>query len=153
MNDIQLTDTDRRIVHELAADARLPYKDLATRVGIPISTCHGRVRALENAGVIRGYRADIEPSAAGQAVEALIMVSVNGRSRDKLVDLAERMRDVVGVRQVFVIGGERDLVLHVACSSVPELRALISKRLASVSELEQTHTSIVFERLLGNAPV
>lgn len=73
MNRIQpeaarLDDTDRRILRELARDGRLSYKELAARTGVPVSTCHGRVRALEEAGVIRGYRADIDPVAAGADV-------------------------------------------------------------------------------------
>ncbi|MFT4231491.1 MAG: Lrp/AsnC family transcriptional regulator [Leucobacter sp.] len=152
MNDFQLTETDRRIIQELAVDGRMPYKDLASRVGLPVSTCHGRVRALEQAGVIRGYRADIDPVAAGRGVEALISVTVNGRSRNNLLDLTDQLRGLPCVQQVFLIGGDRDVILHVACASVPALRDLISTQLAPISALEQTRTSIVFERFAGTNP-
>ncbi|MCB1274425.1 MAG: Lrp/AsnC family transcriptional regulator [Leucobacter sp.] len=152
MNEIQLTETDRRIVRELARDGRLPYKDLAMRVGLPISTCHGRVRALEAAGVIRGYRADIDPAAAGLGVEALISLTVNGHRRAEVPAIAEQLRDVPGVQRVFLIGGDRDIVAHVACESVPALRNLISTYLGKNPAFEQTRTSLVFEQLVGNAP-
>src|SRR5713226_5342543 len=62
----ELDDIDRRIVHELARDARLPNNALADRVGIAPSTCLGRVRALRDRGVIRGYHADVDPAALGR---------------------------------------------------------------------------------------
>ncbi len=152
MNTIQLSDTDHRILQELASDGRIPYKELASRVGIPVSTCHGRVRALENAGVIRGYRAEIDPSAAGHGVEALLSITVNGRHRGEVPDIAEQLRDIPGVQRVFLIGGDRDIVVHVACESVPALRKLLSTRLGSNPAYEHTSTNLVFEQLRGHSP-
>ncbi|MFC6235924.1 Lrp/AsnC family transcriptional regulator [Leucobacter soli] len=152
MNGFQLSDTDRRILHELTLDGRLPYKELAARVDLPISTCHGRVRALEKAGVIRGYRADIDPVAAGLGVEALISVTVGSRHRSEVPEIADRLRTVPGAQRVFLIGGDRDIVLHVACASVSELREFIATHLGSNTALEQTRTSLVFEQLPGTAP-
>ena len=152
MNDFQLTDVDRRILHELSVNGRIPYKELSARTGVPMSTCHGRVRALENARVIRGYRADIDPAAAGLGVEALISVSVNGRHRKDVPAITEQFRAIPGVQSVFLIGGDRDLIMHVACESVPALRDLLSRHLGTNQALEQTHTNLVFEHLPGLAP-
>lgn len=152
MNDFQLTETDRRILRELTADARLPYKELAARVGLPISTCHGRVRALEEAGVIRGYRAEIDPAAAGLGIEALISVSVGSGHRSEVPAIAEKLRTIPGVQRVFLVGGEHDIVLDVACASVPQLRSLISTYLGRNPALEQTQTKLVFEQLPGAMP-
>jgi len=80
MNGFRLTEVDRSILRELARDGRLPYKELAARVGLPVSTCHGRVRALEEAGAIRG----LEPAVVlrhllwmvrrGKTVEASVVI-------------------------------------------------------------------------------
>src|SRR5437763_16523322 len=67
-----LDETDRRILRELIADARIPNNALADRVGIAPSTCLGRVRALRESGVIRGYHADVDPAALGPPVQALL---------------------------------------------------------------------------------
>lgn len=152
MNGFRLTEVDRSILRELARDGRLPYKELAARVGLPVSTCHGRVRALEEAGAIRGYRADIDPAAAGLGIEALVSLTVNGRQRAEVPAIAEKLREIPGVQRVFLIGGDRDIVAHVACESVPALRDLISSYLGRNPAFEQTRTSLVFEQLPGNAP-
>lgn len=153
MNEIRLTEVDRLILHELANDGRIPYKDLASRVGIPVSTCHGRVRALEQAGAIRGYRADVDPTAAGMGVEALVSITVNGRHRNEVPDIAEQLRTIPGAQRVFLIGGNRDIVVHVSCESVPALRELLSTRLGSNPAYEHTSTNLVFEQLRGESPL
>ena len=66
---LNLDETDRRIVLELARDARLPNNTLARLAGIAPSTCLGRVRALRERGVIRGYHAEVDPAALGRPLQ------------------------------------------------------------------------------------
>ena len=66
----ELDETDRRIVLELARDARIPNNTLAERAGVAPSTCLGRVRALRERGVIRGYHADVDPAQARRRGDA-----------------------------------------------------------------------------------
>ena len=152
MNAIQLSEVDQRIVDTLATHGQLPYKELADRVGIPVSTCHGRVRALEARGVIRGYRVEIDPEALGRSVAALIMVGVQGHHRDRVTEIAAEVRKIPGVQQLFLIGGERDMIVHVACESVPALRAMLAKHFGSNPALAQTSTQILFDHLAGANP-
>lgn len=153
MNQIQLSETDRLILRELTQDGRLPYKELSARTGLPISTCHGRVRALERAGIIRGYRADVDPVAAGADVQALISFTVRGSHRNLVPEVTAALADIPGAQNVYLLGGDRDIVVHVACTSVAELRSLISQHLGSNPTLDQTHTQIVFEHIRGKTPV
>lgn len=153
MNDIQLSEIDRAILTVLANEGQLPYKELAQRVDIPVSTCHNRVRSLLERGIIRGFRVDINPEALGRQVAALILVRVLSNQRHRVPEIAETLRHVPGVQQLFLIGGERDIVVHVACESVPALRSLIAKHFGANSSLAQTETQIVFEHFLGSAPL
>src|ERR1700739_2825082 len=67
-----LDDVDRRILNALHDDARIPNSVLADVVGIAPSTCHGRLRRLQDLGVIRGFYTDVDPAAIGQPLQALI---------------------------------------------------------------------------------
>ncbi|MDN5795414.1 MAG: Lrp/AsnC family transcriptional regulator [Intrasporangium sp.] len=87
------------------------------------------MRLLEQRGVIRGYCAEIDPDVTGASAHALIQVRVQGNRRDQVTRLSETFRHIPGVQQVFLIGGDKDLMLHVACASVPALRDLISEHL------------------------
>lgn len=153
MSTFPLTEIDRKIITELSTDGRLPYKTLAERVGIATSTCHSRVQALEKRGVIRGYRAEIDPLAAGQLVSALILIGVHPMQRSLVPVIAEELRGIPGVQQVFLIGGDKDLIVHVSTESVHSLRKLIAEHLASKETLTQTQTQIVFEHLTGVSPL
>src|SRR6185312_15199584 len=77
----QIDDVDRRILNALHDDARIPNSALAELVGIAPSTCHGRVRRLQELGVIRGFYADIDPAALGLTLQAMISVSLQSNAR------------------------------------------------------------------------
>ena len=79
-----LDDVDRRILDVLATDARATNAAVAARVGIAASTCHARVRALVDRGVIRGFRADVDPAALGRGLEALIAIRLQAGARKGL---------------------------------------------------------------------
>ena len=66
---VEIDDVDRRILTALHADARMSNSALADLVGIAPSTCHGRVRRLQELGVIRGFYADIDPAALGLTLD------------------------------------------------------------------------------------
>lgn len=153
MNSIQLSSVDERIVSALARHGRIPNRELAEIVGIPVSTCHGRVKALEERGVIRGYRADIAPEAAGMSVHAFIFVQVHGHERARVNSLGSELREIPGVQQLFLVGGDTDIIMHVAVASIAALRALMAEHLATNQAIAKTQTQVVFEHLAGFAPV
>ena len=76
-----LDEIDRHLVRELARDARQANNALAERVGIAPSTCLGRVRALRERGVIRGYHADVDQAALGRPLQAMIAVRLQSHAR------------------------------------------------------------------------
>ncbi|MEV7608261.1 Lrp/AsnC family transcriptional regulator [Microbacterium sp. NPDC089320] len=149
---LALTDADRTILRELAHDGRLSNKELACRAGIAPSTCHGRVRMLEDAGVIRGYRADVDPRAAGAAISALISVAVLNHARSQVTELVPVMQAIPGVQQVFLLGGDRDILIHVAMADVPALREFIRVHIGSHPDLGQSQTQLIFEHAIGAMP-
>src|SRR5918996_4602481 len=83
---------DRRILTALHADARMSNNALAALVGIAPSTCHGRVRRLQELGVIRGFYADIDPAAIGLNLQAMISVSLQSNARGKILSFIQHIR-------------------------------------------------------------
>ncbi|HEU5333405.1 MAG TPA: Lrp/AsnC family transcriptional regulator, partial [Actinocrinis sp.] len=104
----ELDDIDRHIVRELARDARVANNALAERVGIAPSTCLGRVRSLRERGVIRGYHADVDPSALGRPLQAMIAVRLQSGARGHLSGFAQKMAALPEVLDVFFLGGAED---------------------------------------------
>lgn len=72
---------DRNILAELQKDGRLSITELAERVGLSLSPCHRRVRALEESGVLLGYRAKLDPIALGLTFSAMVFVTLREGDR------------------------------------------------------------------------
>ena len=108
-----LDDVDRRILSLLHADARITNSALADELDIAASTCHGRVRRLLDAGVIRGFYADIDPVAVGLPLQAMISVSLQAGARGKIRDFIQQIRRRPQVMDVYFLAGADDFILHV----------------------------------------
>jgi len=88
---------DRKILAELQRDGRLTLTELADRVGLSMSPCHRRLRALEQAGVIDGYYARLNPAAVGLTFEALVFVTMRGADRDTITALEHAVNDIAQI--------------------------------------------------------
>ena len=148
-NDIRplIDATDRQILEVLAVEARIPNNALADRVGIAPSTCLGRVRALMERGVIRGFYADIDPEAVGHALQAIIAVRLQVDARDAIRYFAERLAGMAEVRNVFFIAGGQDFLVHVVAKDTAELRQFVVVNLSGSPEVASTETNLIFEHL------
>ena len=82
--DIVLDQTDHEILRILAADARTPNNVLAAHVSLAASTCLMRVRRLQDAGVIRGFHADLAPEALGRPLQAIVSVRLQPNARPRI---------------------------------------------------------------------
>lgn len=143
----QLDDVDRSILHELERDGRQSNKDLAAAVGIAPSTCHARVRALRESGVLRGFTAQVDPDALGRGLQAIIAVRLQAAARARLGRFARALAERPEVQDVYLLGGSEDVLVHVAVADSQALRAFVVEHLSMRQEVAHTQTSLVFEHL------
>jgi DNA-binding Lrp family transcriptional regulator len=148
-----LDDTDRRILTALHADARMSNSALADLVGIAASTCHGRVRRLQDIGVIRGFYADIDPTAIGLSLQAMISVSLQSNARGKIDSFIRNIRRKPQVMDVYFLAGADDFILHVAARDTDDLRSFVVQNLNADADVAGTQTSLIFEHLRGASPL
>jgi DNA-binding Lrp family transcriptional regulator len=150
---VEIDDVDRRILTALHADARMSNSALADLVGIAPSTCHGRVRRLQESGVIRGFYADIDPAAIGLTLQAMISVSLQSNSRGKIRNFIQHIRSRPQVMDVYFLAGADDFILHVAARDTDDLRAFVVENLNADADVAGTQTSLIFEHLRGASPL
>jgi DNA-binding Lrp family transcriptional regulator len=150
---VELDDIDRRILTELHADARIPNNALAEAVGIAPSTCHGRMRRLQDLGVIRGFHADIDPAAIGLNLQAMISVSLQSGARGRIRDFIAAIRRLPQVMDVYFLAGADDFILHVAARDTEDLRSFVVENLNADADVAGTQTSLIFEHLRGASPL
>src|SRR3979490_606742 len=150
---IDLDGIDRRILTALHADARMSNSALADLVGIAPSTCHGRVRRLQELGVIRGFYADIDPSAIGLSLQAMISVTLQSNARGKIRSFIQQIRSKPQVMDVYFLAGADDFILHVAARDTDDLRSFVVENLNADADVAGTQTSLIFEHLRGASPL
>jgi DNA-binding Lrp family transcriptional regulator len=150
---VELDDVDRRILTALHRDARLTNNALADIVGIAPSTCHGRVRRLQESGVIRGFYADIDPAAIGLNLQAMISVTLQSNARSKIRSFIQQIRRMPQVMDVYFLAGADDFILHVAARDTDDLRAFVVENLNADADVAGTQTSLIFEHLRGASPL
>src|SRR3954453_14728484 len=134
--DLAVDSTNRRIVAELQADARLTLAELGRRVGLSSPAVAERVQRLEGEGVIAGYRAEIDPRAFGYALTAVVRVRPAPRQLPKVAEVAQATAEVVECHR---ITGEDCFFLKAHVRDVGHLEELIDR----FTPFGQTTTSIV----------
>ncbi len=125
-----------RLLSELQLDPRLTMAELGRRVGMSSPAVTERVRRMEEQGVIRGYRLDLDPAALGLPVAAYVRIRPNPGQLSKIADLARQIEEIVECHRVT---GEDCFVLKVHIPSVDQLDRLLDLFLAHGS----TTTSII----------
>ncbi|MET8353696.1 MULTISPECIES: Lrp/AsnC family transcriptional regulator [unclassified Micromonospora] len=140
---------DLSLVDLLRGNARLSYAELARQVGLSAPAVHERVGKLENSGVIRGYRADVEPEAIGLGVTALIgIVEDSGADSD---DMLESLRVLPEIESCYFMAGVESFLLKARVGTIAELEQLIV-RLNRTPGVASTRTAIALSTKWENRP-
>src|SRR5690606_18883918 len=113
MRRSKLDSIDRRILRDLQNDGRMTNVELAKRAGISAPPCLRRVRALEEAGYIRGYHADISPEAMGFGVTVFAQVGLSSQADSDLRAFERLVDGWPNVRECHMLAGEADFLLKV----------------------------------------
>lgn len=142
-----LDEVDRAIVTELTRDARIPNNALAERVGIAPSTCLGRVRALRESGVIRGFHADVDQTLVGRPIQAIVAVRMQSHARGQLMEFMAEVARLPEVRNAYLLAGAHDFFLHVACADPEELREFVIANLSGNPDIALTETNLIFSHV------
>ncbi|HUX71881.1 MAG TPA: Lrp/AsnC family transcriptional regulator [Cellulomonadaceae bacterium] len=142
-----LDEVDRRILHLLQQDARMPNNALAASVGIAPSTCLARVRTLRTAGVIRGFHAEVDPAALGRGLQAMVAVRMQSGARNRLSAFAQRLAARPEVLDLYFVAGADDFLVHVAVEDSDALREFVLEQLSAFPEVALTETSLIFEHV------
>lgn len=144
---MELDAFDRRILSLLQEDAGLTNAALAERVALSASQCSRRRLALESAGLIAGYRAELDAAKLGYAVEAFTRVTLSGHGAATADDIAGFFNDLPEVRMAYTLTGDADYLLHVHVRSLDELAAFVHRTLLPHPKVAQVRSDIVLQRV------
>ena len=143
MPGIKLDAIDRRILAELQADGRMTNVELSRRVGISAPPCLRRVRALEEAGLIRGYHAELDAGALGFEVQVYALVALRSQAEGDLAAFEAAARGWPMVRECHMLNGEIDFVLRCVAPDLPSFQRFLTEELTAFPTMGSVTTRLV----------
>lgn len=143
---------DRKIIAELEAEGRLTVTALAERVRLSVAPCHRRLRALEQAGAIRGYRAVVDPAAIGLGFEVLVHVTMDREDAATIAEFESGLAKVAEVRHAERLFGDPDYLVRVATADIAAYQTLRDEQLATLPGVQRLTSTIVMKRVVDERP-
>jgi DNA-binding Lrp family transcriptional regulator len=144
---------DRKILAELQQDGRLTVTELAGRVGLSLSPCHRRLRALEKSGAISGYHAHLDANALGLTFEALVFATMRAGDRDTVDAFEQAVAAIPHVLQAQRLFGDPDYLLRIITRDLPAYQQLYDNRLAALPGVQRLSSTLVMKSVVENRPL
>ena len=142
MRRIKLDRIDRRILRDLQDDGRMTNVELARRAGISAPPCLRRVRALEEAGYIKGYHAAIEPDALGYGVTVFAHVGLVSQAEGDLKAFEELVGGWPEVREAHMLAGETDFLLKVVATDWDNYHRFLTTKLTTAPNVSHVKSAL-----------
>lgn len=139
--------TDWKILRELQGDGRITNVELSQRVGISAPPCLRRVKRLEEAGIIRRYRALLNAPALGLDVVAFCLIGLHHQSEAELKSFADRTRGWPIVRQAWMVSGDSDFLLHCVASDLGTFQSFVIEELTSSPNVDTVRTALTIRQV------
>lgn len=144
---------DKQMLVELQRDGRLTVTELAERIGLSLSPCHRRLRALERSGAIAGYRAHLDPVALGLSFQALVFVTMRGADRDTVATFENAVTDLPHVLQAQRLFGDPDYLLHVIARDLPAFQEIYDQQLSTLPGVQRLTSTLVMKSVVEGRPL
>jgi DNA-binding Lrp family transcriptional regulator len=143
---------DRKIIAHLEADGRLSVTELAQKIGLTVAPCHRRLRELERTGIIRGYKAIVDPAALGLGFEVLVAITMEREDAATIAAFESGLATVTQVRHAERLFGDPDYLVRVATEDIASYQRLRDTKLATLPGVQRMTSTIVMKRVVDERP-
>lgn len=143
MRRIKLDKVDRKILRDLQTNGRISNVDLARNAGITAPPCLRRVRALEEAGFIKGYHANLNAAMLGYGVTVFANVSLSSQSESDLRRFQDHVDSWPEVRECYMLAGETDFVLKIVAADWDNYQKFLTGKLTAAPGVANIRSSLV----------
>ena len=151
---MELDRYDQAILQALQRDGRISNQDLADRIGLSPSPCLRRVRALEDAGIVSGYRAFLDAKALGYSLMALIYISMDKHTPDRFEYFEKEISQFSEVLECLLITGhDADYQIKVIVRDMDAFQELLLNRIIGIRGVTGVHSSFVLRRVVDTTSI
>ncbi len=144
---------DWRILHELQQNGRITNVELARRVGVSPPPCLRRVRALEKANIVTGYRAILEQKLLGFDVTMFAMVGLHSQAEVDLIAFEEKVASWPVVRECYMLSGEIDFILKCVAPDLASAQDFVITELTSAPNVDSVKTTLMLRQSKADAAI
>lgn len=152
-DSVALDGFDLKILRALQTDGRLSNQELADRIHLSASQCSRRRIRLEESGVLRGYRADLDPTRLGLHVTVFTRVTLAAHSRENSRRFLDLVRGLDCVLEAHALTGDSDYLLKLIVPDLKALSAVVNEWLLPHESVASVRTSVVLDTLKDAAPL
>ena len=145
--------TDRKILNLLQADGRITNLRLAEAVNLSPTPCLRRVARLEEAGIISGYRAVVDPQALGLSVRALVMLKIANNTRKAAEEFAAGVREISAITECVMTAGKLDYVANVYAASLSGYEEIVKDQIGNLPHLAGMETLFILSDVVKRRPI
>lgn len=149
MPSLQLDRIDYRILHHLQNDGRLTNLELAERVGLSPSPCLRRVRALEDAGILKRYVGIVDAKAVGLPISAFISVSLRSQEVGALDAFQNAVKSFPEVMECYLMTGNSDYLLRVVMPDLESYERFLADKLTRIPGIGNIQTSFALKPVVA----
>ncbi len=141
----RLDETDRRILSLLQADARMSNAAVAREVGLTPPATLERTRRLEDAGIIRGYHADLDPEPLGLGMTVVLLIRLDHHGREAVHAFRDAIADVDAVAECHYLTGNADFLVKIRAADVADYRRLLESDISGLPGIQHVESAVVLE--------
>lgn len=145
--------TDRAILATLQSEGRIPNVELSERVGLSPSACLRRTKALEAAGLIGGYRAELDRLALGLGLTVFVSLRVTQHSRDTSRMIEQALTAIPAVVACYVVSGEADFLVEVVVPDLTAYEAVLLDELLLIGPVTDARSMFAIRTVSARAPL
>ena len=146
---MELDRFDRQILQVLQQDGRISNQDLADRIGLSPSPCLRRVRALEDAGIVTGYRALLDATSLGYTLMALIYITMDMHTPERFENFEKEINQIGEILECLLITGQdADYQIKVVVKDMDAFQELLLNRITRIQGVTGVHSSFVLRRVV-----
>lgn len=142
---VELDELDRKIIAILRSDGRITVTDLAKAVGMSKTPCQVRLRRLTESGVIRGFRAVVDPASLGLDHVAFAEVKLSDTRESALTEFNRAVRRIPEVEECHMIASSFDYLLKVRTADIRRYRVVLGEKISSLPHVASTSTFVAME--------
>ncbi|MDH3244763.1 MAG: Lrp/AsnC family transcriptional regulator [Saprospiraceae bacterium] len=140
MSESKLDKIDLKILKILQNNCKITNLDLSKNIGLSPAPTLERVKKLENTEIIESYHAKVNPQAIGLSVKTFVLVSLAWQKDNALDNFIEKIRQIDEIVECYIITGEADILMKIACKDIPTYEDILFKTLSQIDEIERMKT-------------